>query len=43
MEQRNVVALDGELAVNAACIGIEFKLPLADSIISTNLYRRKKL
>jgi predicted nucleic acid-binding protein len=33
MEQGNVIALNGELAVNAACFGVEFKLPLADSII----------
>ena len=33
MEQGNVVALDGGLAINAACLGIKFKLPLADSII----------
>ena len=33
MEQGTVVALDRELAVNAAVWGVEFKLPLADSII----------
>ena len=33
MEQGNVIELDGELAINAAYLGIEFKLPLADSII----------
>ncbi len=33
MEQGNVIPLNGELAINAACFGIEFKLPLADSII----------
>jgi len=33
MEQGNVIALDGELAVNAAVYGIELRLPLADSII----------
>ena len=33
MEQGNVIALDGELAINSACLGVEFKLPLADSII----------
>jgi predicted nucleic acid-binding protein len=33
MEQGKVIALDGQLAINAACFGIEFKLPLADSII----------
>ncbi len=33
MEQGNVVPLDRGLAVDAACYGIELKLPLADSII----------
>ena len=33
MEQGNVIALDGELAINAACLGVKLKLPLADSII----------
>ncbi len=33
MEQGKVVSLDSELAVDAACYGIEHKLPLADSII----------
>ncbi len=33
MEQGRVVALDGALAINAAQYGVEFKLPLADSII----------
>jgi len=33
MEQGKVVVLDGRLAVDAACFGIEYKLPLADSII----------
>lgn len=33
MEQGRVIALDSELAVNAASYGIELKLPLADSII----------
>ena len=33
MEQGNVIVLDGGLAINAACLGVEFKLPLADSII----------
>jgi predicted nucleic acid-binding protein len=33
MEQGNVIFLDEELAINAAVYGIEFKLPLADSII----------
>jgi predicted nucleic acid-binding protein len=33
MKQGNAIPLDGELVVNAACFGVEFKLPLADSII----------
>ena len=33
MEQGTVIALDGELAVNASVFGVEHKLPLADSII----------
>jgi predicted nucleic acid-binding protein len=33
MEQGTVIALDGELAINAAVFGVELKLPLADSII----------
>jgi predicted nucleic acid-binding protein len=33
MEQGKVISLDGELSVNAAYYGIEYKLPLADSII----------
>ncbi|MBL1277917.1 MAG: type II toxin-antitoxin system VapC family toxin [Ectothiorhodospiraceae bacterium] len=33
MEQGTVVALDSSLALNAAHYGIEYKLPLADSII----------
>ena len=33
MEQGTVIALDGELAINAAVFGFELKLPLADSII----------
>jgi predicted nucleic acid-binding protein len=33
MEQGTVIALDGELALNAAVFGVELKLPLADSII----------
>jgi len=33
MEQGTVIALDGELAINAAIFSIELKLPLADSII----------
>ena len=33
MKQGNVVNLDLELSLNAAHIGIDYKLPLADSII----------
>lgn len=33
MEQGAVIALNGELAINAAVYGVELKLPLADSII----------
>ena len=33
MEQGKVAVLDSRLAVDAACYGIEYKLPLADSII----------
>jgi predicted nucleic acid-binding protein len=33
MEQGKVAVLDSRLAVDAACLGIEYKLPLADSII----------
>ncbi len=33
MEQGRVVALDNALAIDAAQCGIEYKLPLADSII----------
>ncbi len=33
MEQGKVVPLDGSLAINAAHYGVEYKLPLADSII----------
>jgi len=33
MEQGKVVVMDNGLAVDAACFGIEYKLPLADSII----------
>jgi len=33
MEQGKVVPLDGSLAINAAHYGIQYKLPLADSII----------
>ncbi len=33
MQQGKVVALDSVLALNAAAYGVEYKLPLADSII----------
>ena len=33
MEQGRVIALDSDLAINAASYGVELKLPLADSII----------
>ena len=33
MEQGRVIALDSELAINAASYGVELKLPLADTII----------
>jgi toxin FitB len=33
MQQGQVVALDTELALNAAAVGLEHALPLADSII----------
>ena len=33
MEQGRVIVLDGDLAVDAAQYGVEYKLPLADSII----------
>ena len=33
MEQGKIIPLDSELAVNAAQYGVDFKLPLADSII----------
>jgi toxin FitB len=33
MKQGTVIALDAELAINAAAFGVELKLPLADSII----------
>ncbi|MCK5190639.1 MAG: type II toxin-antitoxin system VapC family toxin, partial [Methylococcales bacterium] len=33
MEQGNVISLDSSLAINAAKYGIDYKLPLADSII----------
>jgi predicted nucleic acid-binding protein len=33
MEQGNVISLDSSLAINAAKYGVDYKLPLADSII----------
>lgn len=33
MQQGTVVVLDASIAVDAASVGVEFKLPLADSII----------
>jgi hypothetical protein len=33
MEQETDIALDGELAINAAVFGVDLKLPLADNII----------
>ena len=33
MEQGRVIALDSDLAINAASYGVQLKLPLADSII----------
>jgi len=33
MEQGKVISLDSELAINAAQYGVDYKLPLADSII----------
>ena len=39
MKQGTVVALDGELAINAAVFGIELKLPLADSVVYATAQR----
>jgi predicted nucleic acid-binding protein len=33
MEQGKVIPLDGALAIDAAQLGVDYKLPLADSII----------
>ena len=33
MEQGRVVPLDGPLALTAARLGVEFKMPLADSVV----------
>lgn len=39
MEQGKVVPLNEELAVDAAYFGVEYKLPLADSIIYATAHR----
>lgn len=39
MQQGKVVPLDEELAVDAAYFGVEYKLPLADSIIYATAHR----
>lgn len=39
MEQGRVVVMDSRLAVDAACFGIEYKLPLADSIIYATAHK----
>ncbi len=39
MEQGKVISLDNRLAVDAACFGVEYKLPLADSIIYATAQR----
>jgi predicted nucleic acid-binding protein len=39
MKQGTVIALDAELAINAAVFGVELKLPLADSIIYATAQR----
>ncbi len=41
MERGNVVALDQELALNAAELGLELKLPMADSIILATARRHR--
>ena len=43
MEQGEVVPLNEELAVEAAYFGVEYKLPLADSIIYATAHRYKAL
>lgn len=43
MEQGEVVPLNEELAVDAAYFGVEYKLPLADSIIYATAHRYKAL
>jgi len=39
MEQGKVIPLDSQLAVDAACLGLAHKLPLADSIIYATALR----
>ena len=43
MEQGEVVPLNERLAVDAAYFGVEYKLPLADSIIYATAYRYEAL
>ncbi|MCY4363668.1 MAG: type II toxin-antitoxin system VapC family toxin [Gammaproteobacteria bacterium] len=43
MEQGEVVPLNEELAVDAAYFGVEYKLPLADSIIYATAHRYEAL
>lgn len=39
MEQGKVIPLDGSLAIDAAQCGVDFKLPLADSVIYATAQR----
>ena len=39
MKLGKVIDLDAELAVDAAAFGVEFKLPLADSIIYATAHK----
>lgn len=41
MQQGKVIALDATLAVDAATYGVEYKLPLADSIIFATARRHE--
>lgn len=43
MEQGKVISLDNRLAVDAACFGVEHKLPLADSIIYATAQRHEAI
>lgn len=43
MEQGRVVALDEKLAVDAAIFGIEYQLPLADSVIYATARRHEAM